>query len=60
MIARRTLTTCATVDQRAGAAAAGRTHHHGHSAVLAAAWIETLNSRAQRNAERRERAHRAA
>ncbi|MCX2715236.1 hypothetical protein [Mycolicibacterium sp. J2] len=52
MIARRTLTACAAVDQRAGAAAAGRTHHHGHSALLAAAWIETLNSRAQRRAER--------
>ncbi|ULN44760.1 hypothetical protein MI149_30160 (plasmid) [Mycolicibacterium crocinum] len=52
MITRRTLLSAGTVDQKAGAAAAGRSQHQGHSAVLAAAWIETLNNRAERNAER--------
>ncbi len=52
MILRRAFGSGYTVDQRAAAAAAGRTQHHGHSAVLAAAWIETLNNRAERSAER--------
>lgn len=60
MIARRIAIVTTAVDQRGGTAAAGRTHHHGQSEIIAAAWIESLHSRAQRNAERRERAHRAA
>ena len=52
MIARRALATTGAVDQRGGAAAAGQTHPDGHSAILAAAWIETLNNRAERSAER--------
>jgi hypothetical protein len=52
MIPRRALLANATVDQRAGVAAAGRVQHQGHLAVLAAAWIETLHNRAERSAER--------
>jgi hypothetical protein len=50
----------ATVDQRGGIAAAGCTHHQGHSALIASVWIETLHCRAQRRAERRNRSPRAA
>lgn len=48
---------CATaiVDQRGGLAAAGCIHHQGYSAIVAAAWIELLHSRAQRRAERHAR-----
>jgi hypothetical protein len=42
----------ATLDQRSGAAVAGRIHHQGHSAILAVAWIETLHNHAERSAER--------
>lgn len=52
MIVRRALVAAGSVDQRAGAAAAGRIRDQGHSAVLAAAWIETLDNRAERSAER--------
>lgn len=52
MILRRTPVANSTVDQRARAAAAGFIHHHEHSAVLAAAWIDTLHNRAERSAER--------
>jgi hypothetical protein len=40
-----------TADQRGGVAATGP-RDNGHSAIIAAAWIETLQSRAQRDAER--------
>lgn len=41
-----------TADQLGGVAATGRTRDNGDSAIIAAAWIETLHSRAQRSAER--------
>jgi hypothetical protein len=52
MIPGRPLLAIGTVDQRAGAGAAGRTQHQGYSVVLAAAWIETLHNRAERSAAR--------
>lgn len=52
MITRRSTLVATVVDERAGAATVGRAHHHGHAAIIAAAWIETLHSRAQRRAER--------
>ena len=48
------------MDQRGGVAATGCTHRQGHSALIATAWIETLHSRAERSAERHNRAPRAA
>lgn len=53
MILRRALLSTGAVDQRAGVAAAGRTQRQGHTAALAAVWIETLHNRAERSAERR-------
>lgn len=52
MTARRFALVSSAVDQRGGAAAAGAVHHQGHAELTAAAWIETLHSRAQRSAER--------
>ena len=50
----------AKVDQRGGLAVTGCTHRQGHSALIATAWIETLHSRAERNAARHNRSSRAA
>lgn len=49
---RQRLHAVSVVDYRGGTVCAGTTRCAGDSAIIAAAWIESLHSRAQRHAER--------
>lgn len=56
----QTLAAVTGLDRQAGTNTGGRAHHHGQSVRAAVAWIDSLQSRAQRRAERHPRTHRAA